>query len=551
MTKKEVLSLAKSKYSRKTSEERKQEIKELSEKAFAEIERYSTSPESLLEYAEFLSRFHSYSLNNIALIQNQFEGAVAVASYKDWNDKGYSVLKGEKGIEIFSYTPVTLFKDADGNTKRLSEATKEEKQLIKEGKITTRKISHYSKGHVFDISQTNAPIEDLPKIFPNKQFNFKIEEGNNAAHLLKGIEAVAKDLDIEIKDMRMSSLGYTELGTAKGAFIQNTIDPSKKEIVLNSRNTPTQNLATAIHELAHAKMHYKGSDMEHSNTATLEFQAELTSYIVCKHYGMDTSEKAIPYIARWTNNGEKLEDKQKAIEGVHKTAAEFIETMDLVISHEKELDQSLKPEPIDYYNELLVIPNKNLFPTDEEELIYCDLTGKAIAQDEEYYHLENGVILSEEGKKLVFTDKEWERIINDENNYRATCFYDVDQKDMTTKEPERKIDQDIYYYYDGQSEPLKLGTASDIIAAAQNKDSIGHFSCNHDMIRDLTLAKNEDKSDFNKQMRKHNILKNPGIKDFEKINDRLGLNPKQNLKNLQLDTDITKKALRLSRNIER
>lgn len=126
--------MAKAKFTRKTSEERKQEIQELSEKVLAEIQEYSTSPESLLEYADFISRFHSYSINNTMLIQHQFQGAVAVASFKDWKDKGYSVNKGEKGIQILSYAPITLFKDAEGNTKQISEATKEEKRLIKEGK---------------------------------------------------------------------------------------------------------------------------------------------------------------------------------------------------------------------------------------------------------------------------------------------------------------------------------------------------------------------------------------------------------------------------------
>lgn len=717
MTKREVLSLANPKYSRKTSEQRKQEIKDLSEKVFEEIEKYSTSPESLLEYAEFLSRFHSYSLNNMSLIQNQFQGAIAVASFKDWKDKGYSVNKGEKGIEILSYAPVTLFKDANGERKQIKFATKEEKQLIKEGKIPTTRVNNYNKGHVFDISQTNAPVEDLPKIFPNRQYNFDIDDGNNAAQLLKGIEAVAKGLDIEIRDMKMSEMGQTELGAAKGAFIQDTLDTTNKEILLNSRNTPTQNLATAIHELAHAKMHYIGSEIRNSSdTSTLEFQAELTSYIVCKHYGMDTSEKAIPYIAKWTNNGQKLENKQKAMEGVHRTAAEFIEVMDTVISHEKEQELTAEQEPEKYHDKLFLIQTNNgltsnkldlentefwrkleysnpedfnkyltyrslyqyeeahgevkfdepkmylhgvsddfrsfgevnsqdiepykyaeviytvaipedgeiksfsgkydskeyvhplhhikdneladketilkleenwhnhlaveeskhfdqwrnqhlkigdfqpiekedpVFPIDQDEVLHCDLSGKAIAQDEGYFHFRSGMILSEDAHKLVFTDKEWNELYaDDEENYRTTCFYDVDQSEMTSKEPEPIVDnKNIYYYYNGQSQPVKLGTVSDIVTAAQAQETIGHFSYNQELIKDFTFAKSEDKTDFNERMQKHGVLKNPGIKDFEKVNERLGLDNKQNLSNLQLSTDFSKKAqMALSHQMER
>lgn len=526
--------MANKKYTRKTSEEKIQEIKELSEKALAEIEKYSTSPEYLLEYADFLSRFHHYSLNNMSLIQNQFRGAVAVASFKDWKDKGYSVNKGEKGIEIISYAPITLFKDGEGNYKQISVATREEKELIKQGKVETRKVNNFKKGYVFDISQTNAPIEDLPKIFPNRQYNFSIKDGKNAEYLLKGIEAVAKNLNIEIKDMKDSLFGQTELGAAKGMLVQNTIDNSQKEILLNSRNTHTQNLATAIHELAHAKMHYLGSEMRNTNTATLEFQAELTSYIVCKHYGMDTSEKAIPYIAKWTNNGEKLEEKQKALEGVHRTAKEFIDIMDNVITQEHNLELEEKTEK-----------EEKLYPISNDEVIHCDLTGKAIAQDEGYYHLENGMILSDEAKKLVFTDKEWDEIYSDNGeNYFTTCFYDFDENEMTTKEPVPIIDiENVYYFYDGQSEPVKLGTVNDIVSSAKKQETIGHFSLSQEFIKELAFKKDIDKDEFNQEMLHYKVLKNPGIKDFQKVNKALGLDKNVNLSGIALDQNKDKSKL--------
>ncbi|UDK94876.1 hypothetical protein EYB33_00555 (plasmid) [Lysinibacillus sphaericus] len=56
-----------------------------------------------------MSIFYNYSLRNMALIQNQFRGASAVGSFKFWQDKGASVKKGEKGIQIFVPTPVTYF----------------------------------------------------------------------------------------------------------------------------------------------------------------------------------------------------------------------------------------------------------------------------------------------------------------------------------------------------------------------------------------------------------------------------------------------------------
>lgn len=647
--KEEVLSLANPKYNRKTSEERKQEIQAISQKALQQIEKYTKSVEDVLEYADFMSRFYSYSANNLALIQQQFEGAQAVSSYKDWKDKGYSVQKGEKGIQILSYAPVTLFKDANGEMKQLSQATQQEKQFIKDGQIPIRKIANFKVGHVFDISQTNAPIEDLPKIFPNKQFNFQIEEGSNAVHLRKGIKAVAKELNIEIKDMRQSELGLTELGVSKGAFVQGK---EGNEIVMNSRNTETQVLATSIHELAHAKLHIKGGEFDNMERATKEFQAELTSYIVCKHFGMDTSEKAVPYIATWTQNGENIENKQKALEGVNKTAKEFIEIMDDVISEEQQLemknvqeeqiqetksekkeellsitDQELKSIHLDgpimyiegdsknyrpfgemnsyvaefhhkdyitytvsypkdkeiksfsgkycfdeynhplhhiYDNNLLnqdtlkdfqadwldhlgredfdqwrkqeieMIKHeetKKLYPIDWDQAIYCELTGKAIPEDDFYYKTNDGKVLSEQAKMLMFTNEEWEQS-TENGNYQTINFYSFHfmDREMTRREPEPRIDnKNEYYFYDGQSKPVKLGTVSDIVSSAQNQESIDHFSFDKEFIRDLAFSKNEIKEEFNEKMVQHNVLKNPKLKDFQKVNERLGQERDQNL----------------------
>lgn len=388
--------MANSKYNRKSksNEERQKEIEDISAKALTQIEKYTTSPDDLLEYANFLSNFHNYSANNTALIQEQFRGAVAVASFKDWKDKGYSINKGEKGNQILSYAPITYFNDKNGNRKQLFYATPEEKKLVKNKILPSTSVPHYKIGYVFDVSQTNAPVEDLPKIFPNKQFNFSVNDGNNALYLEKGIKTLAKELNIEVKDMKDSKLGLTELGAAKGAFVQGLSSKgNEKEIVLNSRNTETQTIATTIHELAHTKLH--GIDQESSkfDRPTKEFQAELTSYIVCNHYGMDTSEKAIPYIASWTKNGERIEDKQRAIEGVHKTSKEFIEIIDNVISIEKEKEvannlekdetsinreNALAPTVVFNWSENNSIPTNEAITLKAADILIKDLNEKAI-----------------------------------------------------------------------------------------------------------------------------------------------------------------------------
>lgn len=653
--------MANKKFNRKTTTEKNEELKELGEKALSQIEKYNNSPEDLLEYANFLSRFHSYSTENMALIDSQFKGAKALASFKTWSDKGYRINKGESGLIIKTYTPITKFYDKDGNIKQLYFATKQEKEKIKSGEIKTFMTAGYKKGHVYDISQTNCPVEDLPKVFPNKQFNFEIDKGNNIDSLRKGIYAVAESMDITIKDMKESELGLTELGVAKGVFAQTIY--GKKEIVMNSRNTETQTLATSIHELAHAKLHSMESEGEKFDTPTKEFQAELTSYIVCKHFGMDTSEKAIPYIASWTKNGKKIEDKHRAIEGVHKTSREFIDIMDIVISREQEKElakedtialdiptvtfewsenknvpteikiplpeadmfisnlnnkllnkdgyyktkfeidfrfgeqdckyegrydlgdekgglvdhiddhinyalaygdysndeqkesyQQLQTEVIPMFKKLT--ENKNIeeqeykFPKDVDEVAYCELTGEAIGQDEPYYHLDGGTILSEKAHSMVFSDKDWEDLYTDEGeNYYSEYDYDLPSLEMTTKKPDKLIDNNIYYLYNpiDRTPPEKLGTISDIVEKAENRKELDHFSFSKEFMSDFTFNKDLDKETFNGIMEdKYNVMKNPNLYDFQRVNEEEGLDKNINLETVIKDTMAKRNSLQNS-----
>ncbi|HDI3019200.1 TPA: pentapeptide repeat-containing protein [Clostridium botulinum] len=336
----------KKKYKSKSQEEIKKELDELIQHSMDKIKKYNESPEEVLEFTNFMSKIHNYSITNLFLIEDQFHGAQAVASYADWKKYGFQVQKGEKGIKIYAYTPYVMFIDEHGETKQLKEATPEQKEKIKNGHLKSKKIKSFKTGHVFDVSQTDATPEDLPKIFPNKVWNFNLEGENSIEQLEAGVKSLADSLNININDMKESSFG--EMGVARGVYAQ-YID-GKEEIVLNSRNSRTQNIATSIHELAHKKLHNLDNikdlpkdqkELGITNTEIKEFQAEMTSYIVCKNYGMDTSEKAIPYIAKWTKNGTKIDPKltRAILTDVKNTASEFIENIDKTIISKQERQQ--------------------------------------------------------------------------------------------------------------------------------------------------------------------------------------------------------------------
>jgi len=70
--------------------------------------------ERLEKYLAFVSRFHRYSLNNQLLIWMQCPNATQVAGYRTWQEMGYQVRRGEKGIRIQAPRPFTSRNENSG-----------------------------------------------------------------------------------------------------------------------------------------------------------------------------------------------------------------------------------------------------------------------------------------------------------------------------------------------------------------------------------------------------------------------------------------------------
>ncbi|PGZ57845.1 hypothetical protein COE58_24150 [Bacillus cereus] len=391
-------------YTAKTKEQIKTETKEIMDKVLTDIKQYYTSVDDMLELAEFMAKFSNYSPRNMQLIQSQFPHAYACANFKTFKDAGFSPKRGEKAMKVFH--PYTTEYVRDPKTQKsipVKELTKEQQEQVKKGESEVRKrTSYYLKASAFDISQTTAKPEDLPKIFPNRQFNFEVSDENK--ELLKvGIQALAEKENIRLKSMGENAL-IDELGNAHGSFAQ-LINGSHAEIVMNTRNTETKALAVAIHELAHAKLHNKHVD--HSDHApTREFEAELTSYIVCKHYGMDTSESTVPYIAQWTKNGQDIEQKDLSMIRVHETSRSFINTIDQKISElQREVEKAMQIDKTEWQpnqeenilnqiEDVYLVRYGALTDTEQEIVSLEDLRDRT-GRDKSYNKVENAEDLSD------------------------------------------------------------------------------------------------------------------------------------------------------------
>lgn len=350
-------------YQKRTAEEIKQEVKSLSQQALDAVKKHTHSPEDVKELLNFMSRFPERSFRNQLLIEEQFPGATACLGRAALKKEGIYIKKGEQGNKIFVRKTVKGFYDRGRGFVRETEATPEDKKRIESGQIEVIKKPYYTIEKVFDITQTQLKPEDYPKILPNRVFDFQLDK-KGQIELQAGIQAVANNIGIQIRDMTESEVYQRELGQAHGAYVYNKFT-GQEEIVMNTRNTPTQHLATSIHELVHARMH-KFSELD---TATKELQAEMISYIVCKHFGMDTSEKAIPYIAAWTKNGQTLDDKEAAERGkimndVSRVANEFIQTISKEINQYRERVPEIQQAEVkqDHKNPVEMVEPKNVVP---------------------------------------------------------------------------------------------------------------------------------------------------------------------------------------------
>ena len=347
------------------------------------LDSYFESKDDIKEYLKYMSNFYKYSIGNCCLIQEQFRGARAVGSFKFWKDNGFSVNKGEKGIQILVPTPLKKFIDAEGEERYFFTATKEEKEKIKKGELKEAPSGiTYKKGYVFDISQTNATTDDLPKLFPNKWLEGEIKDYDK---FYNAMESIADKIDVKIIPPK------NELGAVKGVSYTLT-----KEVALNPRNSQLQNVKTLLHELAHAKLHTAKTTDKYTKEEK-EFQAEMTAFTICSYFNIDTSEYSLKYLDHYTKNS-NIREKKKLLNEIKDTSKEFIEIIEDTLTKDKEIFKDITSDKdLEYVNEDDI---KNIAdiesPKDPKEQIYV----KILWSENEY--LDDNAIFTFDGANDLF-----------------------------------------------------------------------------------------------------------------------------------------------------
>ena len=304
------------------SAERMKEITDRLETGIQELfesERYKA-------YLTSMAKFHSYSFNNTLLIAMQ--GGQLVAGYNKWRDDFHrNVKKGEKAIKILAPAPFKAKKevqklDAQGRP-----------VMGKDGKPVTEvqeiQVPAFKIVSVFDVSQTEG--EPLPSIGV-EELTGSVER---YGEFFKALEQTSP-VPIGFEDIPGGSHGYYHL--------------TEKRIAIQENMSELQTLKTAIHEIAHAKLHAIDPEApvteqaDRPDSRTREVQAESVAYAVCQHYGLDTSDYSFGYVAGWSS-GKDLKELKASLETIRTTAHELITTIDGHLAQLQKERQAQQEQP--------------------------------------------------------------------------------------------------------------------------------------------------------------------------------------------------------------
>ena len=304
------------------SAERMKEITDRLETGIQELfesERYKA-------YLTTISKFHSYSFNNTLLIAMQ--GGQLVAGYNKWRDDFHrNVKKGEKAIKILAPAPFKAKKevqklDAQGRP-----------VMGKDGKPVTEvqeiQVPAFKIVFVFDVSQTEG--EPLPSIGV-EELTGSVER---YGEFFKALEQTSP-VPIGFEDIPSGSHGYYHL--------------TEKRIAIQEGMSELQTLKTAIHEIAHSKLHAIDPEApaieqaDRPDSRTREVQAESVAYAVCQHYGLDTSDYSFGYVAGWSS-GKDLKELKASLETIRATAHELITTIDGHLAQLQKERQAQQEQP--------------------------------------------------------------------------------------------------------------------------------------------------------------------------------------------------------------
>lgn len=338
-------------------EVRKNKVQEITDRLETGIKELFDS-EKYVTWLNTMSKFHEYSLNNTILIAMQRPDATMVAGYTQWQkDFERNVNKGEKAIRILAWNPHKEKVERDKIDPETHEPVKDENgNTVKE--IAEVQRPSYKVVNVFDVSQTEG--KEIPTLATELQ--------GNVRNFQDFFEALKRTCPVPIEFENIN-------GSARGYFHQK--DP---RIAIQEGMSEIQTIKTAIHEMAHQKLHsveqennqsYQSKKQEEKaqTRSEKEVEAESVAYTVCQHFGIDTSDYSFGYVAGWSQ-GKEMAELKASLLTIRRAAASMIDDIE---GHIKEIHlEKIENMTIDEAAELLA-DRLDTFAYDTDPYSYNDM----------------------------------------------------------------------------------------------------------------------------------------------------------------------------------
>ena len=273
------------------------------------------------EYLKFASAQYRYSWNNQFLIwfQSMMQGfdATMVKGYKQWQELGRTVKKGEKALYVLA--PMIAHRCVQKECKGrvlYSRATKKYTCPNDSRHQVGKFLTGFRDVAVFDVSQTDG--EPIPVI----ELKDKCEGASKL--IWDTLVSLADQHDFEVV-----------VGNAKGA--EGYCSHSEKKIVISDKKDFGYQVKILTHEIAHLLLHKDITDYQQQR-ARYETEAEGVAWVVCEALDIHSEgdNYSFGYISTWGKDNTK-ELVKKSLQNITKTSREILDHVESKLDRIEEL----------------------------------------------------------------------------------------------------------------------------------------------------------------------------------------------------------------------
>lgn len=249
-----------------------------------------------------------YSYGNLCLARSQARARdlnlTRIAGFRRWEELGYKVRKGEKGLRIIAPKSYTRKDPQTG-----------EPLLDKQG--NPLKGRYFGTVSVFDISQTEPMLDEQ-----GNPLNVDLLSTPDSDQALMELKGVAEGQGIEVL-LGGAPESHPDADRLNRSLLSNPgmdgffVKLSGRPVIVTRPGLGGADQARVLaHELAHALMHSdRAGYKDHDDRARKEAEAESAAYVIASHYGLADQAQAL-YVARWISSLDDSLSKQLADQGL-------------------------------------------------------------------------------------------------------------------------------------------------------------------------------------------------------------------------------------------